>query len=400
MLNAGSDSLKFAVGETAPDTEAVSWVVRGSVPALVRDPVLRVVRHDGQGGPIEREIPAVGDHAGAVDTVVAWLEEAGLRRGIEAVGHRIVHGGPELTAPTLVDEQVIGTLEAASELAPLHNRPALACLRHAAGRLDRGVPHVVVFDTSFHAGLPPRAAHYPLPTDLAARHGIRRYGFHGLGHRWMWERYLEVTGSPPATTRVITLHLGSGCSAAAVSGGRSMDTSMGLTPLEGLMMRTRSGDVDPAVVPCLARREGMTPEEVEDLLNTRSGLAGIGGHGGDVRRLLDAEAAGDERATLALDMFCHRINKQVGAYLAVLEGADAVVFGGGVGEHAAPIRARVLEGFSWCGLRLHADRNRAADGREARISADHSRIDAWVLPVQEDTLIARDAVGRLKQPTT
>lgn len=398
MLNAGSDSLKFAVGDAVPDAETVTWVARGSMRALDREPRLRAVRPDGDAGSVDRAAPTVTDHEEAVDTVVGWLGEVGLRRDVEAVGHRVVHGGPELTGPVQVDDQVIDALEAASELAPLHNRPALACLHHAEDRLPREVPHVAVFDTSFHAGLPPRAARYPLPTDLATRHDIRRYGFHGLAHRWMWERYLALTGAPPTATRLITLQLGSGCSAAAVAGGRSLDTSMGLTPLEGLMMRTRSGDLDPAVVPYLARREGLTPDEVEHLLNAESGLAGVGGRGGDVRRLLDAEAGGDERAGLALDMFCHRISKQVGAYLAVLEGADAVVFGGGVGEHAAPVRARVLERFSWCGLRLDVDRNRAADGHEARISADGSRVDAWVLPVWEDTLIACDTV-RLLQPT-
>jgi acetate kinase len=295
----------------------------------------------------------------------------------------------------LIDGDVMSHIEDLGELAPLHNGPSLAAIKASLGATSPPVPMVAVFDTAFHRTMPERASLYPIPRGLTERHGIRRYGFHGTAHRCMVERYSALTATPAEETRLVTLQLGNGCSATAVSGGRSVDTSMGFTPLEGLMMGTRSGSVDPSLVGFLARREGVDASEVEGWLNRRSGLLGISETSRDVRELLDATGRGDGRAALALEMFCDRARKHVGAYLAVLGGADAVVFGGGIGENAPQIRERILHGMGWCGLTLDPERNANAVGAEARISTESSNLHAYVVLVDEETRIAKDAVDLL-----
>jgi acetate kinase len=255
---------------------------------------------------------------------------------------------------------------------------------------------VAVFDTAFHHTMPARAAQYALPRHLADKYPIRRYGFHGIAHRYMSERYATLTSTPPDQLRLITLQLGSGCSAAAIQAGRSIDTSMGFTPLEGLMMGTRCGDLDPAVPGFLARQEGVDTAEVEVWLNTRSGLLGVSEHSSDMRQLLEAEAHGNARAALAVDMFCYRIRKCLAAYLAVLNGAEAIVFGGGIGENAPAVRERICANMDWCGLRLDATRNAAARDTEARISADNASLHAYVIPVDEAAMIAQDTITALQ----
>jgi acetate kinase len=250
------------------------------------------------------------------------------------------------------------------------------------------MPMVASFDTAFHAAMPERAAGYALPRELAEKHSIRRYGFHGLAHRYMAERYAEVAGGD---RRLISLQLGAGCSAAAVAGGRSLDTSMGLTPLEGLVMATRSGDVDPALPAFLEEHEGIGPGEAEHILNQDSGLLGVSGRSGDMRELLEAD---DDRAELAIELFCYRARKYIGAYLAVLGGADAIVFGGGVGENSPPIRARICEGMDWSGIELDEDRNELAVGKELRVDAD-GPVEVWVMLVDEAEVMARDAEALL-----
>jgi acetate kinase len=257
---------------------------------------------------------------------------------------------------------------------------------------------VATFDTAFHRTLPERASRYAIPLELADKHRIRRYGFHGLAHRYMTERYAAITATPLEQVKLVTLQLGNGCSATAIEGGRSVDTSMGFTPLEGLIMGTRSGDVDPSLAGILARREGVDIEEAEAWLNTRSGLLGVSGRSSDMRELLEAEANGDDRAALAVDMFCYRARKYVGAYLAALDGADAVVFGGGIGENAPPVRARICAGMEWCGLTLDEGRNARTVGCEGRISTDDSRVHAYVIQVNEAAVIARDTVRCLRRP--
>ncbi len=334
------------------------------------------------------------DHEAAVLAVLDRLGSAELPAP-EAFGHRVVHGGDWFAGPAVIDGEVMSRIEALGELAPLHNGPSLAAIRASLRETSPPVPMVAVFDTSFHRLMPQSASLYPIPRGLSEKHGIRRYGFHGTAHGCMVERYCAITATPAKRTRLITLQLGNGCSAAAVSRGRSVDTSMGFTPLEGLMMGTRSGSIDPSLVGFLARREGVDASEVEGWLNRRSGLLGISGTSRDVRELLDAEEAGDEDAVLALEMFCGNVRKQIGAYLATLGGADAIVFGGGIGENATPIRERVLAGMGWCGLHLDPARNASAVGVEARISTDDSRIHAYVVSVDEELEIAGETARLL-----
>jgi acetate kinase len=393
-LNCGSSSLKFRLATVDGDADEQRQIAAGSVGGIGGDATLDF---RAAGGEALQQQRSVADEVAAVQAVLDWLKQlpGGAGRSIDASGHRIVHGGEQFRGPTVIDAAAMQAIERLSELAPLHNGPAVAALRAVNAALGPQVPAVATFDTAFHQTLPPRAALYALPLDLMQRHGIRRYGFHGLAHRWMAEHFAAVAGQRAERAKLITLQLGSGCSIAAIDGGRSIDTTMGFTPLEGLMMGTRSGDLDPALPAFLAEKEGIDDAAVERLLNTQSGLLGVSGRSADIRPLLQAEAAGDERAALAIEMFCYRARKGIGAYLAALGGADAVVFGGGIGEHAAPIRACICAGLEWCGLRLDPARNTAAIGVEGRISADGAALAAYVIPVDEERLILRDTLACL-----
>jgi len=345
-----------------------------------------------------RETKTVPDHGQASRLVLDWLASSRLlENGLDAVGHRVIHGGDKFSQPVLIDEQVINAIEDSSELAPLHNQPSLSAIRAVRERLGAKIPMVAVFDTAFHHTLPEPARRYAIPPALADKHHIRRYGFHGLAHRYMMERYAAITDTPLKQTKLITLQLGNGCSATAIDGGRSVDTSMGFTPLEGLMMGSRSGDVDPTLASFLAQREGVDVETAEGWLNTKSGLLGVSGRSRDMRELLDAEDKGDKMARLAIDMFCYRLKKYIGAYLTALNGADAVIFGGGIGENAPEVRQRVLAGMDWLGLKLDKARNKATLGSEGCISTDDARIHAYVIPVDEALVIARDTFSLLKK---
>jgi acetate kinase len=398
VINCGSSTLKFQVVQV--EGTAAGGHERRLAGGIVDGVGGRAtVRFEAGDGKPVRAVAAVADHGEAARRVLEWLNDIGLLGpgGIEAVGHRVVHGGERFVEPTVIDDEVVTGIEALSDLAPLHNAPALTVIKALRAAPGTAVPMVATFDTAFHRGLPERASRYAIPRELAERHGVRRYGFHGLAHRYMVERFSEMTATPVERTKLITLQLGAGCSATAVEGGRSVDTSMGFTPLEGLMMGTRSGDLDPSLAGYLARRENASVEEVEGWLNTRSGLLGASGRSGDMRELLEAKRQGDVRAAQAIEMFCYRVRKYVGAYLAVLEGADAVIFGGGIGENAPEVRARICAGMGWCGLALDADRNAAAVGSEARISADGSRLQAYVIPVDEAVIVARDAADCLRR---
>lgn len=340
------------------------------------------------GARLDRGVVRGSGGAVAVGEILQRLRESGRLDQIEAVCHRVVHGGTRFTQPVLLDDGVISELRQLTELAPLHNGPAVEAILATREALGRDVPAVASFDTAFHSGMPPRASTYAIPLELAERHGIKRFGFHGLAHRFMAERATELLGVEQP--RVITLQLGAGCSAAAVAGGRSVDTSMGFTPLEGLVMATRSGDVDPALSAFLATHEGLDVEAVHELLDERSGLLGVSGRSPDMRELLEAEEQGDERAQLAVELFCYRLRKTVGAYLAVLGGADAVVFGGGIGEHSPVVRRRTCLGMEWCGLELDDQRNHQVVGTEGRIDAG-GPMEVWVLPVDEASVMAREA---------
>jgi acetate kinase len=320
-------------------------------------------------------IEVQGGYREAVERATATLPERP-----DVIAHRVVHGGGRLPEVVAIDREVLQVLREVTPLAPLHNGPALEGIEATA---TAGVPLVAAVDTAFHATLPPRAWRYALP-DLP---GVRRYGFHGWSHRYVTERYAALAGSPEPT--IVTLHLGSGCSAAAILRGRSVDTSMGYSPLEGLVMGTRAGDLDPAILTHLLHA-GMALERLEWMLHHEAGLKGLAGTG-DVREL---ERRDDPAAQLALDLFSYRVRKYIGAYLAVLEGAEAIVFTGGIGENAPEIRRRISEGFGWAGLTLDPERNRR---NELRISAEGSRTAAWVIPTDEESLIARETLWLVRR---
>jgi acetate kinase len=307
------------------------------------------------------------------------------------VGHRVVHGGRHRSVPVVIDQSVIDDITAAGELAPLHNYAAIEAIGAARELLGAKVPMVAVFDTAFHHGMPERASRYAIPPDVADDLGIRRYGFHGLAHRHMAERCGALMGGSPRGLKLITFQLGGGCSAAAVLGGKSVDTSMGFTPLEGLVMGTRSGDIDPSIVRYLCGRFRSMPADIDAWLSERSGLLGISGVSADVRELLKLESEGHARAALALDMFVYRLRKYIGAYLATLGGANAIAFGGGIGENSPEIRERACRGMEWCGLAIDEARNRTTVGTEGEVSSDSSKVRVFVIPVDEESVIASDA---------
>ena len=394
-VNSGSASLKLDLMQSASPGTAPRRLARGRVERFGPDAATDFQLGDGERF---RSTKNMAD----LQAGVSWfLDNLAAASGvtplpIAAAVHRVVHGGARFTAPTRLDESVLAALDALTELAPLHNPPALSAIRAVQSALGADVPMVAVFDTAFHRALPPCAANYPLPHELTARHGLRRFGFHGIAHDYMLRRYAHLAGVPIEDAVLITLQLGGGCSAAAIRGGRSVDTSMGFTPLEGLMMGTRTGDLDPGLLLYLARKEALGVADLEDLLNQRSGLLGVSGRSADMREVL-AAAPHDARAALAVDMFCYRARKYIGAYLAALGGAQAVVFGGGIGENDPLIRQRICEGLDWFGLALDPVRNAAATGVEGRISRDEARVQAWVVSVDEAALMVEAAAECLSR---
>jgi acetate kinase len=313
-------------------------------------------------------------------------------QGVEAVGCRVVHGGSRFVAPTPVDERVVEGIRELGELAPLHNPVAAAVLDACRRRLP-GTPAVAVFDTAFHRTIPEVAALYALPLELSRRLGLRRYGFHGISYAYVSARLLDCLGRGPSGTRLVLCHLGNGASVCAVRDGRSVDTSMGLTPLEGLVMGTRCGDIDPGLLLHLLNARRMAPAELDDLLNHRSGLLGLGGHS-DMRELEQSAAGGDASARLAIECFAYRARKYVGAYVAALGGLDALAFTAGIGEHSALVRRLVCEGLEGLGVRLDPALNeRVQPGGPVRISAADSPAQVWVIPTDEEHQIAREAAG-------
>ncbi|HMS04145.1 MAG TPA: acetate kinase, partial [Gemmatimonadaceae bacterium] len=359
VLNAGSATLKFQVVRTdaariAENTD--QKLARGVIERIGGESVITV---RGRDGTPRRHVAPLRDVRAAVEWLVAWCTsgdaDTGLssRAELHAVGHRVVHGGERFARSVRITPEVTRVIEEMIEFAPLHNPHNLAGIRAAQGALGDGVPQVAVFDTAFHQTLPEHAYLYAIPYPLYRRHGVRRYGFHGTSHRSVAYRYRQLTGRDKRDVRIITLHLGNGCSACAIVGGESIDTSMGFTPLEGLVMGSRSGDIDPAVLDYIATKEGLSLPQVEALLNTQSGLLGVSGLTNDMRDLLaEADEHDDRRAKLAIRLFCWRARKYIGAYLAAMGGADAIVFAGGIGENAPRIRADILSEFAWAGLQV------------------------------------------------
>ncbi len=393
VLNTGSASLKFEVIVTGQGTrdplDGSRKLVSGAVEGIGENAVFSLLEVKRV---VYREEIDAPDHDHAARHVLAWLDSkknSQLRgsASLDAIGVRVVHGGERFSRAVRVDDQVIADIEALQDLAPLHNAPAVASIRLARDVLGRDVPMVAVFDTVFHRTIPSRAGVYALPFELARRHRIHRYGFHGISHEYLVRRYARITNTTMERVTVITLHLESGCSACAVHHGQSVDTSMGFTPLEGLMMGSRSGDIDPSIVGYLARKERASVERVEEWLNKESGLLGVSGRSHDTRELMkwiDTE----ERVRLALEIFCYRLRKYIGAYLAALGGAEAIIFGGGIGENMPLLRAWACDGLGWSGLKLDSAANEETVDREGRITTSDSRLHAWVIPVEEGLMIA------------
>lgn len=399
-INSGSSSLKFKIVEFDNSADAAahrhpSIRYEGSVEAI--GPAAKLLL-SCDGKTVAQTIENVSTHAEAVQRLMQMLEQSSKLEGrdasIHAVGHRVVHGGEQFREPVVINDDVMAAIDHLAELAPLHNPGSIAGIEGARAVLGSHIPMAAVFDTAFHGSMPLVATSYAIDQDLAKKHGIRRYGFHGIAHASMAGICAAAVNRPLASLRLITLQLGNGCSATAIDRGRSVDTSMGFTPLEGLVMGTRSGDLDPAVVGHLVRRAGLSVDEVERFLNERSGLLGLSGLSGDMRELLNAaESKSDSRAALAVDLFCYRVRKYIGAYLAVLRGADALVFGGGIGERSALIRARICEVMGWCGLRLDPLLNEAAvkiaPGDAMMISEEGAALACYVAGVDEEVEIAR-----------
>ena len=380
ILNPGSSSLRYALISADPPTDSPTGdQVRGKeLLSGVMEPI--------------------SDHAQAASQLFARMKWTAADFDVMAL--RVVQGGDLYHEPVRIADSVLAGFEALEDLAPLHNASSVAVFRAFQQAfqtpLGGSVPAVAIFDSSFHRTIPPIAHTYAIPHQLAAEHKIRRYGFHGISHNYLMLRYAEMTGTPVSQTSIITLHLGGGCSATAIKNGESVDTSMGFTPLEGLVMGTRSGDIDPAVIGFLARKENISAEEVERLLNTQSGLLGISGISQDMRVLTD-RANTDERARLALDVFCYRAKKYVGAYLAAMGGAAAVVFSGGIGEGASGIRQSICEGLERLGLELDPARNANVPEGGGRITREESNLHAYVIPTDEGLMMAHLALRWLNQ---
>ncbi|MDZ7780893.1 MAG: acetate kinase [Gemmatimonadota bacterium] len=398
VLNAGSSTLKFELVRTDTEhmrTDTDRKLALGTIERIGGEAVLHLT--DGEGVRTV-DTATLTDLRAAVDWILRWLASDRSRidvsavSDIGAVGHRVVHGGEIFRSSVLVDDGVLERLQDLIPVAPLHNPYNIQGIRAVREVLGSGIPQVAVFDTAFHASIPEHAYLYAIPYSLYRRHKLRRYGFHGTSHRYVAWRYRKLTGLPKESVRIVTLHLGNGASACAIDAGASVDTSMGYTPLEGLVMGTRSGDIDPALLDVIAAKEGMSSREVEGLLNGQSGLLGISGLTHDMRDLLrEIDEHDDRRARLAIEVFCYRARKYVGAYLAALGGADAVVFTGGIGARAPVVRRKILEGFEWAGLELDEEANTRTKGdRTGLVSTPDSRLAAWVIPTDEELLIARD----------
>ena len=388
VVNTGSSSIKYQLFEMDGQKVLASGLVE-----RIGEAGARLTHRPGDGEPLVIE-DRVADHSEGFERVFRAFERAGEPIGeLAGIGHRVVHGGDRLTEPTLIDDQAIAAIADQAPLAPLHNPPNLLGIRITRASFPE-TPQVAVFDTAFHQTMPPRAWRYALPRDLAAELRIRRYGFHGTSHAYVSRKAAEHLARPAAELNLITLHLGNGASAAAVAGGRCIDTSMGLTPLEGLVMGTRSGDLDPAVVFYLHREAGLSVDDIDDLLNKRSGMLGLAG-ANDMREVARLVTDGDQAAAEALDVYCYRIRKYVGAYTAALSRLDALVFTAGIGENNDAVRAGVCQGLEGLGVALDPRRNRSRSGRPRTISADGSQVAVLVVPTNEELEIAEQTLAVL-----
>lgn len=386
-INAGSSSLKFQLIEM-PEEKLIS---KGLIERIGLKGSKITVEFNGQKYTDEKEI---SDHVKAVDLMLDSLINHGIIRDIndiDGTGHRVVHGGELFPESALVTDEVEKQIESLTELAPLHNPANLMGIR-AFRKLLPNIPHVAVFDTSFHQTMPEQAYLYSLPFHYYKDYGIRKYGFHGTSHKYVSQRAAEILNRPIEELRIISCHIGNGASIAAIDGGESVDTSMGFTPLAGVTMGTRSGDIDPALIPYIMEKTGKNAEEVLDILNKESGLLGISGTSSDLRDLEQDADEGKTRAQLALDVFASRIHKYIGSYTAKMHGVDVIVFTAGVGENSDEVRGHVLEGLEFMGVYWDPKKNEQIHGSEGFINYPHSPVKVLVIPTNEEVMIARDAV--------
>ena len=388
VINAGSSSLKYQL----IDMQDESVIAKGLVERIGIAGSKLTHKYDGKE--FELTVP-MKDHSAAMKHVLDALMDAehGVIKSIDeigAVGHRVLHGGDKFTASCIIDQPCLDAIEECIPLGPLHNPANLMGIR-ACQSVMPGTPMVAVFDTAFHQTMPKTAYMYGVPYEFYEKYHIRRYGFHGTSHRFVSARAIELLGLKGKESKIIVCHLGNGSSLSAVVNGKCVDTSMGLTPLEGVLMGTRSGDLDPAVVECIANNEHLTPTETLNLLNKKSGLMGLSGVSSDMRDVYTAAEAGNERAQMTLDIWAYRVKKYIGAYAAAMGGLDAVIFTAGIGENDKRSRASVCEGLEFMGIKLDPEKNNIR-GVEAEISAADSKVKVWVIPTNEELAIARDTL--------
>ncbi|MCZ8518820.1 MULTISPECIES: acetate kinase [Paenibacillus] len=391
VINAGSSSLKFQLYQMKDE----SVLAKGRVERIGMESAIVTIELPGR--PEVREVREILEHTTAIRKVLDMIvhPEHGVLKSvseIEAVGHRVVHGGESFSSSVLVTEEVKQEIKRLFDLAPLHN-PAHMLGIHAVEANMPEVPQAVVFDTAFHQSMPQVSYLYPIPMVLYKKHKIRRYGFHGTSHAYVSERAAQFLGRPLEELKLVTCHIGNGASCTAVDGGKSVDTSMGMTPLEGLMMGTRSGDIDPAIVPFAMGKEDLTLSEVNSMLNKHSGLLAISNISSDMREIAEAMEAGDRSAALAFEMYEYRLRKYIGSYAAAMNGIDAIVFTAGVGENSALLRAAVCRGLSFLGIDFDEEANARRSPDDRAITKSGSKVQVLVIPTNEELVIARDTYG-------
>ncbi len=390
VINCGSSSVKYNLIETDQEKEICSGIVEriGAVTSIIK--------HIPANSNKTKLTKFVANHSDALQEIMNYLLDADNKfisspDDIKAVGHRVVHGGEMFKDSVLIDDVVKDAIEQAFDLAPLHNPPNLKGIEAAEERLP-DVPHVAVFDTAFHHSLPPHAYLYGIPNRLYRRHKIRRYGFHGTSHYYVSRQYYKLTDKPKNDTRVISCHLGNGASIAAIKGGDSVDTSMGFTPLSGMVMGTRSGDLDPSILFYIIEKEELQLNSLHAMLNRHSGLLGLSGYASDMRDLIAEANNGDRRCQQAIDVFCYNIKKYVGSYMATLNGCDAILFTAGIGENSPFIRAKGLENLEAMGIEIDKEKNEnAKSGEIVKISTEQSKTEVYIVPTNEELVIAIDA---------
>ncbi|MBD3615727.1 MAG: acetate kinase [Gracilimonas sp.] len=388
VINCGSSSIKYQL----INTEDRECLCKGLVERI--GAVTSIIKQEFKGEKPYKKTMVIENHPSALKTIMEMLIDADndylhSLDEIEAVGHRVVHGGETFKDSVLIDDDVEEAIQQAFDIAPLHNPPNLDGIRAAKKHLPN-IPHVAVFDTAFHHSIPKHAYLYGIPNRLYRRYKIRKYGFHGTSHYFVSRQYYKLSGKPKEGSKVITCHLGNGCSVTAIKDGKSYDTSMGFSPLEGLVMGTRSGDIDPSILFYLIEKEELSLANVHALLNKHSGLLGLSGYAADMRDLLEEAESGDRRCNEAIDVFCYRVKKYIGSYITAMNGVDAIIFTGGIGENAAPIRSKILKDMGYSGIEVDEKKNIALS-EGTMISTDNSSVEVHVIPTNEELVIAIDA---------